>query len=96
MSVNARQASSPLTIRGQGPNTDEISEKFVRPDQLAMFARVTAYPPLGQVTNIRRSEEDNAVSTFNSHRGSSTNKLDQKAEHMLMLPVVVFRGDNRI
>ena len=30
--------------------------RLARPDQMAMFARITSYPPLGQMTCLRRSQ----------------------------------------
>ncbi|KAJ5362568.1 hypothetical protein N7541_003412 [Penicillium brevicompactum] len=43
--------SSSLTIRGSTQ-----PGRLARPDQMSMFARITSYPPLGQVTCLRRSQ----------------------------------------
>ncbi|KAJ6082468.1 hypothetical protein N7499_007342 [Penicillium canescens] len=64
MSVNDRKSTSPLPIRESGQDTQTSPGTVVRPDQLAMFARVTSYPPLGQLTNIRRSEDDDDALRF--------------------------------
>ncbi|KAJ5757936.1 uncharacterized protein N7511_006630 [Penicillium nucicola] len=58
MSVNTRQTSSSPPVQEPEQETQKSVGIFCRPDQIAMFARVTSYPPLGQLTNIRRSEDD--------------------------------------
>lgn len=53
--------------RGAQPKT---KLRFIRPAQMSLFANLTSYPPLGQVTCVRRvqkalrSEEDDVVSLF--------------------------------
>ncbi|KAJ5373951.1 Aldolase-type TIM barrel [Penicillium concentricum] len=63
MQVNNRDIRSTLPIQGS-QSTRQPLAPFVRPAQMAMFARVTSYPPLGQLTCLQpvqkalRSEED--------------------------------------
>ncbi|KAJ5498131.1 Raffinose synthase [Penicillium expansum] len=69
MQANNRDIST-LPIQGPGQSARQSQAPFVQPAQMAMFARVTSYPPLGQLTclqpalEILRSEED-AVSLPN-------------------------------
>ncbi|CAG8087905.1 unnamed protein product [Penicillium salamii] len=48
-------STSTLPIRGLAPNVKQ-STKPVRSDQIAMFARVISYPPLGQLTCVRKPQ----------------------------------------
>ncbi|KAJ5503355.1 Aldolase-type TIM barrel [Penicillium fimorum] len=63
MQVNNRDIPSALPIQGS-QSTRQPLAPFVRPAQMVMFARVTSYPPLGQITCLQpmqkasRSEED--------------------------------------
>jgi hypothetical protein len=65
MQVNTKDNST-LPIRGSTQRS-RLQTPFVRP-QMAMFARVTSYPPLGQITCVRRAqkvlrtEQEDAVS----------------------------------
>ncbi|EEA25027.1 hypothetical protein TMatcc_008129 [Talaromyces marneffei ATCC 18224] len=38
-----------------------LQAKFIRPAQMALFARVACYPPLGEVTCLKRSQELGSV-----------------------------------
>ncbi|CAG8027104.1 unnamed protein product [Penicillium olsonii] len=51
--------TSTLPIRGPTP-TSRQPVKSARSDQIAMFARVTSYPPLGQMTCVRRPQQAGA------------------------------------
>lgn len=72
MQVNTGQTSSTLPIAGGSRREGAPHESFVRPAQMSLFARVTCYPPLGQVTPLRRiekallSENDDTVSVIDS------------------------------
>jgi hypothetical protein len=65
--------TSNLPIIGLGHSKQNQSTTFARPVQMGLFARVTCYPPLGQLTclprtqNKLRSEKDpdDTVSTIN-------------------------------
>lgn len=52
----------------QHPDKSKSQVKFIRPAQMSLFADITCYPPLGQVTYVRRiqkarsSEADDTVS----------------------------------
>lgn len=52
----------------QYPDKSKSQVKFIRPAQMSLFADITCYPPLGQVTYVRRiqkarsSEADDTVS----------------------------------
>lgn len=66
--------SSSVPIRGPTQ-----SGRLARPDQVAMFARVTSYPPLGQVTCVPRSQlslTESAVSLIIRHAKPDTPKID--------------------
>ncbi|KAJ5964367.1 uncharacterized protein N7479_004243 [Penicillium vulpinum] len=64
MQVNNRDTSSTFPIQGPSQTLREPQAPFARTAQMAMFARVTSYPPLGQITRLQpaqktlRSEED--------------------------------------
>ncbi|CAI7586058.1 unnamed protein product [Penicillium viridicatum] len=63
MQVNNRDTST-LPIQGPSQSARQPQALSVSPAQMAMFARVTSYPPLGQITCLQpapmalRSEED--------------------------------------
>jgi hypothetical protein len=38
-----------------------LQAKFIRPAQMSLFARVTCYPPLGEVTCVKRSQQLGSV-----------------------------------
>ncbi|KAJ5096045.1 Raffinose synthase [Penicillium alfredii] len=67
MQVNTRNTPSTLPILGPGHRPRPSQTTFVRPAQMTLFARVTCYPPLGQVTCLQRvqkalrSEKDDAL-----------------------------------
>lgn len=71
MQVNIRHTSSTLSIVGGSRRKEDPHVLFVRPAQMSLFARVTCYPPLGQVTPLQRiqkalrSENHDAVSAIN-------------------------------
>ncbi|KAJ5090662.1 Aldolase-type TIM barrel [Penicillium argentinense] len=64
MQVDTRNTS---TLPIVGPDKNKSRTAFVRPAQMSLFARVTSYPPLGQVTCLPRvqrtlrSEKDDVV-----------------------------------
>jgi hypothetical protein len=39
------------------PSTSSSQIKFIRPAQMSLFARVTSYPPLGEVTCVKRYQK---------------------------------------
>ncbi|CAI7663254.1 unnamed protein product [Penicillium glandicola] len=63
MQVNNRDTPT-LPIQGPTQSGQQPQAPFVRPAQMAIFARVTSYPPLGQITCLQtaqktlQSEED--------------------------------------
>lgn len=63
-----RNKTSTLPIVGPADRLKPSQATFIRPAQMSIFARVTSYPPLGQVTCLQRAqkllrpEEDDAVS----------------------------------
>lgn len=67
MQVNTRQ-SSVLPIIGPDNQPKQSQLQFPRPAQMSLFARLSCYPPLGQLTCPRRvqkalrSEADDTVS----------------------------------
>ena len=67
MQVSTRNTST-LPIVGARNRQRPPQATFIRPAQMSLFARVTCYPPLGQVTcpqrvqKALRSEDDDAVS----------------------------------
>lgn len=67
MQVSTRNTST-RPIIGPGRHQMPSQLQFYRPAQMSLFARVTCYPPLGQVTGIPRvqkalqSEKDDTVS----------------------------------
>jgi len=54
MEAVTRNTSSTIPIVGPGNNQKIRQATFIRPAQMTLFARVTCYPPLGQVTNLQR------------------------------------------
>ncbi|KAI3283711.1 hypothetical protein DTO002I6_9462 [Penicillium roqueforti] len=79
--------TSNLPIIGPGDSTKHQSPHFARPVQMVLFARVTCYPPLGQVTSIPRvqkklrSEKDHGDTVrFTVTIESSTSLPDQPWE----------------
>ncbi|KAJ5532364.1 Raffinose synthase [Penicillium frequentans] len=62
-----RNKNSTLPIVGPADRVKPSQITFIRPAQMSLFARVTSYPPLGQVTCLQRPqktlrpEEDDAV-----------------------------------
>lgn len=38
-----------------------LQAKFIRPAQMSLFARLTCYPPLGEVTCVKRSLQPGSV-----------------------------------
>lgn len=54
MEAVTRNTSSTVPIIGPGNNQKIRQITFIRPAQMTLFARVTCYPPLGQVTNLQR------------------------------------------
>jgi hypothetical protein len=69
MQVSTRNTST-RPIIGPGRHQMPSQLHFYRPAQMSLFARVTCYPPLGQVTGIPRvqkalqSEKDDTVSYY--------------------------------
>ena len=67
MQVSTRNTST-LPIVGARNRQRPPQATFIRPAQMSLFARVTCYPPLGQVTcpqrvqKALRSEDDDVVS----------------------------------
>ncbi|KAJ5175227.1 Aldolase-type TIM barrel [Penicillium canariense] len=67
MQANTRNTASTLPIIGPSQHRKIRQATFIRPAQMSLFARVTCYPPLGQVTSLQRahkacqSEEDDTV-----------------------------------
>ncbi|KAI7977615.1 hypothetical protein EIK77_010206 [Talaromyces pinophilus] len=41
-----------------------LQAKFIRPAQMSLFARVACYPPLGEVTCLKRSQQSVSVTSF--------------------------------
>ena len=74
MQVNTAEPSS-LPILGPQPQQQQQPRKkqltFIRPAQMSLFARVSCYPPLGEVTCLSRVqkalelEKDDMVSIQN-------------------------------
>jgi hypothetical protein len=68
MQVNTRNKTSTFPIVGPADRLKPSQTTFIRPAQMSLFARVTSYPPLGQVTCLQRTpktlrpEEVDAVS----------------------------------
>lgn len=68
MQATTRHTTSTLPIVGATHKQRPSQSVFIRPVQMGLFARVTCYPPLGQVTCLQRvqkalrSEEDDVVS----------------------------------
>ena len=56
----------------------ESQLKFVRPAQMSLFADVTCYPPLGQVTYVRRIQKAKGSEAEDTVSGNS---LDMKLEN---------------
>ncbi|CEJ55486.1 hypothetical protein PMG11_01739 [Penicillium brasilianum] len=56
MQACTRNTASTLPIIGPGENQKKRQATFIRPAQMSLFARVTSYPPLGQVTNLQRQK----------------------------------------
>ena len=54
MQAVTRNTSSTVPIIGPGNDQKKRQATFMRPAQMTLFARVTCYPPLGQVTNLQR------------------------------------------
>ncbi|KXG53729.1 Aldolase-type TIM barrel [Penicillium griseofulvum] len=77
MQVNNRDIPSTLPIQGPSKNNRQQLAPFIRPAQMAMFARITSYPPLGQITCLQpaqkalRSEEDAVRFTVTIESSSS-------------------------
>lgn len=68
MQAGIRKTTSTLPIIGPGEDQKIRQVTFIRPAQMGLFARVTCYPPLGQVTSLQRQkelkpEEDDTVCT---------------------------------
>lgn len=62
--------TSTLPIQGPSQSARQLQASFVYPAQMAMFARVTSYPPLGQITCLQTAKkasrlEEDAVSPPN-------------------------------
>ncbi|KGO75687.1 Aldolase-type TIM barrel [Penicillium italicum] len=76
MQVNNRDTST-LPIQGSSQSAPQPQARFVQPVQMAMFARVTSYPPLGQLTCLQttqkalRPEEDTLRFTVTIESSSS-------------------------
>ncbi|KAJ5543277.1 hypothetical protein N7535_005705 [Penicillium sp. DV-2018c] len=57
MEVNTRTNHTTLPSRGAAQSVRPSQTSFIRPVQMAVFARVTSYPPLGQVTCLHRAQK---------------------------------------
>ncbi|CDM26666.1 Glycoside hydrolase, family 56, sperm surface protein PH20 [Penicillium roqueforti FM164] len=49
--------TSTLPIQGPSQSARQLQASFVHPAQMAMFARVTSYPPLGQITCLQTAKK---------------------------------------
>ncbi|KAF7715744.1 Galactinol-sucrose galactosyltransferase [Penicillium ucsense] len=56
MPAGTQNVSSTLPIIGPGKNQKTRQATFIRSAQMGLFARLTCYPPLSQVTNWRRRQ----------------------------------------
>ncbi|KAJ6140550.1 Raffinose synthase [Penicillium chermesinum] len=54
MAEHIAKDASTLPITGAAERLKPSQATFIRPAQMSLFARVTSYPPLGQVTCIKR------------------------------------------
>ncbi|KAJ5659336.1 Raffinose synthase [Penicillium longicatenatum] len=55
MQVNTRDKTSTFPIVGPADRLKPSQTTFIRPSQMSLLARVTSYPPLGQVTCLQRT-----------------------------------------
>lgn len=56
MAVDSIKDVSTLPIVGAAQRSKPSQTTFIRPAQMSLFARVTSYPPLGQVTTFQRRQ----------------------------------------
>ncbi|KAJ5734425.1 Aldolase-type TIM barrel [Penicillium malachiteum] len=68
MHAKTRNTTSTHPIIGPAHRVKKSQITFIRPAQMSLFARVTSYPPLGQVTCLKRKQENSQSKEYDPVR----------------------------